>query len=407
MRFMRLASFPKNRPEWLNWRNGIFLGVGLVGLGIAIALATGQLKAGIGGGKTEVTSVKTTVGGVETTTTTTPQEAKTLWDWLSLAGVPLSLAGLGFWLQLQQQKQNDLQKERELEQTKQLAAIEQDIAEQNRQEEALQNYFDKVSALLEKGLTEIAAKGDAAMPEEINLLNTWKKILRARTLSILLRLDSDHNRTLTMFLFEADIIPKLVTFNHANLRGANLRDAILYESNFNYANLSGADLYSVRLSRAKMQGANLSGATLRHADLSGVKLMEADLNGADLSKANLCFVNLSRADLSNADLSKANLSQANLSGADLSKAGLYFAIMLNVDLRGAKGLNEEQLENENPPYLCRTQLPEGMDIDPNRDCDRLKRMHPSYAIVLQDWDASTKNYANLEGSDLTNANLPD
>ncbi|XGB43239.1 MAG: hypothetical protein LVS60_05540 [Nodosilinea sp. LVE1205-7] len=138
---MRLASFPKNRPEWLNWRNGIFLGVGLVGLGIAIALATGQLKAGIGGGKTEVTSVKTTVGGVETTTTTTPQEAKTLWDWLSLAGVPLSVAGLGFWLQTEQHKRN----------------------EEQLQEEILQNYYDKVSALLvDKNLLAIRGQTRAS-----------------------------------------------------------------------------------------------------------------------------------------------------------------------------------------------------------------------------------------------------
>jgi hypothetical protein len=48
-------------------------------------------------------------------------KGKTLWDWLSLAGVPLFLAGLGFWLQLQQQKQTQDQLE-----------TERDIAEQNR-----------------------------------------------------------------------------------------------------------------------------------------------------------------------------------------------------------------------------------------------------------------------------------
>ena len=106
-----------------------------------------------------VTSVKTTVGGVETTTTKTPQDAKTLWDWLNLAGVvaiPVVLAGLGAQLQDQQQKRSEEQSQ-----------VEREIADENRQEEVLQNYFDRVSALLvDKNLLAIAAKGDTATPEE-------------------------------------------------------------------------------------------------------------------------------------------------------------------------------------------------------------------------------------------------
>ncbi len=282
----------KQRPNWLNWRSGISFGVGLVGLGIAIALATGKLKAGIGGGKTEVTSVKTTVGGVETTTTTTPQEAKTLWDWLSLAGVPVSLAGLGFWLQIQQQKQNDLQKERELEQTKQLAAVERDIAEQNRQEEALQNYYDKISALLvDKNLLAIAAKReilvtdakpDTTALEERELLDVSVDVIRARTLTTLRRLDSTRKTSLIQFLLEAEVISKL---------------------------------------KLGLQNANLEGANLE----------------------------------------KAHLEKAHLKGANLTKA---------------IGLTKEQLEGQDPPYLCSTKLPEGIDIDPNRDCARLARDFP-------------------------------
>ena len=116
------------RPPWLT-RSNVLWGTGIaLGLGVAIALATGTLKAGIGGGKTEVTSVKTTVGGVETTITTTPQDAKTLWDWLSLLGVPTSLAGLGAWLQLKDQKIADKNRKQDLE-----------IAQGTREEEALQH----------------------------------------------------------------------------------------------------------------------------------------------------------------------------------------------------------------------------------------------------------------------------
>ncbi len=103
-----------------------------------------------------------------------------------MVAVPIVLGVLGFRLQAQQQKQNEAQKQRELEQTEKLAAtqreqteklaaVERGIAEQNRQEEALQNYYDKVSALLvEKNLLAIVAKvakGDTATLEEKELLD--------------------------------------------------------------------------------------------------------------------------------------------------------------------------------------------------------------------------------------------
>jgi len=358
-------------PKWLkNPRNVILLSVGLgTVLGIAIALATGTLKAGFGAGTTTVTSEKTDSQGkvIERTTTKTPQEAKTLWDWLSLAGVPLSLAGLGFWLQLQQQKQNDLQKERELRQTEELAAvereqtkelaiiqreqteklatIEQDIAEQNRQEEALQNYYDKVSALLvDRNLVAIAAKGDTTTPEERELLDVAVDVIRARTLTTLRKLDSTRKTSLIRFLLESEVISKLeMGLAKANLEGADLR----------VANLSSANLYD---------------ADLRGANLSSANLYEADLMGANLSKANLYKANLEWANLWSANLSKANLSKANL-----SHANLRFALLEGANLDYAIGLTKEQLEGENPPFLCRTKLPEGIDIDPNRDCERLEK----------------------------------
>ena len=96
----------------------------------------------------------------------------------------------------------------------------------------------------------------------------------------------------------------------ANLSGAYLSGAYLFE-----ANLSGADL-----SEANLFGANLSEADLSRANLSGAYLSGAYLFEADLSEANLFGANLSEADLSRANLSRANLSRANLSEANLSRA---------------------------------------------------------------------------------------
>ena len=236
---------------------------------------------------------------------------KTLWDWLNLAGVvavPLVLAWFGFRLQLQQQKQNDLQKKRELEQTK--AQFE---------EEALQHYLDRVSNLvLEKNLLAISAKLPPTT-EERELLEASVAVIRLLTLSILRRLsDGVRKASVVRILIDTDIILGL----KVSLRDADLSDA----------DLRGADLFS-----ANLRGAILTSAILNDADLS-----DADLNGADLSGAYL---------------SGADLSGASLNGADLSGASL----------RDARKLTKEQLEKA---YLCGTKLPEGIDMDPNRDCSK-------------------------------------
>jgi uncharacterized protein YjbI with pentapeptide repeats len=319
-------------------------------------------------------------------------KGKTLWDWLSLAGIPLSLAGLGFWLQLQQQKQNDLQKQRELEQTEKLAAvereqtkalatIEQDIAEQSRQEEALQNYYDKVSALLvEKNLLAIADKKDDATPEEKQLLGVSVDVIRARTLTTLRRLDKTRKTSLIQFLLESEVISKLkLSLAKADLIGADLEGTDLANANLEGAKLNGAKLNGANLYGANLNHANLKGAKLRVADLADASLNEANLSGADLKHACLSGAELREANLKGTkltDLNGADLIYTDLSGVDLSGVSLNQTVLLGADLINAEGLTKEQLEGQNLPYLCNTQLPKDIDIDPNRDCERLMKGSP-------------------------------
>jgi len=61
----------------------------------------------------------------------------------------------------------------------------------------------------------------------------------------------------------------------AELYGADLREASLYE-----AELYGADLRGADLRAANLYGANLRGADLRGANLYGANLDEANLDGA-------------------------------------------------------------------------------------------------------------------------------
>ena len=259
------------------------------------------------------------------------QSDKTWWDLLSVLGVPLSLAGLGFYFQ-QQQKRSDEQ-----------AKLEREIAESNQQEEILQAYFDRLSALLlDKNLLSIAAKLSSlsdpnkpqqeALIEQKELLDKSVDVIRARTLSILRRLKDSRERksSVIRFLLESDIISKLKL------------------------SLSEADLFNANLSGANLSGANLGGANLFEANLSS-----ANLSYANLSSANLSGANLSYADLSGANLSSANLFEANLSGAWLGSA----------KLSDVKNWTEDQLSEAK---LCNTQLPEGCKLDPNRDCQELR-----------------------------------
>lgn len=125
----------------------------------------------------------------------------------------------------------------------------------------------------------------------------------------------------------------------------------------------GVDLEGVAAPKADLSRINLSGGKLSRANFMLAQLDYSDLSNANLSNANLSFADLSCADLSNANLSFANLSNADLSGADLSGADLSCA-----DLSSPKSLTEEQLSKA---LLCGTELPRGVELDPNRDCNRL------------------------------------
>ncbi len=348
-------------------------------------------------------------------------KGKTLWDWLSLAGVPVSLAVLGFWLQLQQQQRNEEQ-----------AKLERDIADENRQEEILQNYYDKVSALLvEKNLLAISTKAakaekdldfqeistapttvDTATPEERQLLDVSVDVIRARTLTTLRRLNGSRKTSLIRFLLEAEVINRLkLSLAGADLDGADLWGADLSGADLSFGTLFGAkllnaDLRGIQLNNANLKDANLSGANLSNAAFYNANLSNADLSNADLSnavgyQANLSNANLSGAKINSANFFRADLSRANLQGAVLSDANLTGAFLNNaclldanlngadlrntnlsgthigwIDLSSTKGLTKEQLEGEDPPYLCGTQLPIGIDIDPDRDCERWDRELP-------------------------------
>jgi uncharacterized protein YjbI with pentapeptide repeats len=354
----------------------IVIPVVIVIIGVVVTFRDIILPGGIGIGADEpVTRTVEFDSGhnlIKTVETIKKDPGKTLWDWLSLLGVPTTLAIFGYWLQQIQQKRAEAITKDQLE-----------IAANENREDSLQVYIDRLSSLLvEKNLLAIATKHLHAESEaeqldlanEKELLDSAVDVIRARTLSILRRFENDAERktSVLQFLLEADFISRLkldlsraslskvelfqanlcgATLNQADLRGADLSGASLIQANLSRSNLSGADLSGADLSDADLSWANLSGADLgevkltevhpfgsaneRLMYLSGAKLRQANLSCADLSKANLRGADLSGANLSEADLSGANLSGANLSEADLSGANLSEANLSGANLSRA------------------------------------------------------------------------
>jgi len=226
------------------------------------------------------------------------------WDWLKILLIPAVIALGGFLL-------NRAQSQRD-----------QQIASERAQDEALQGYLDGMPELLtgKEQTLHRAQPGDS--------LST---VARARTLTLLSRLDSARKRSVLEFLYEASLIDLGQTF-----------------ISLEQADLSGSDLNGANLIRADLSGANLSWeADLIDAILSGAKPRgEADLRDADLRDANLSDANLREADLSYDKLSSANLQGANLTDANLTGANLSNAKVTSEQLAEAKSLEGATMPND-------------------------------------------------------------
>jgi hypothetical protein len=181
--------------------------------------------------------------------------SKPLWDSLKLLAAPLTVGAAVPLL-------NWLQKKREL-----------DIGNQRAQDEALQAYLDQMSQLLTDKDTPLRqAKKDDAM----------RTLARARTLTVLAKLDGSRKWSVLMFLQEARLISiedgPTVCLQWANLQGADLGEVVLEGADLRETKLQRAYLYA-----AKLRGAKLSGADLTKADLSGVDLTEVEVTEEQLA----------------------------------------------------------------------------------------------------------------------------
>jgi uncharacterized protein YjbI with pentapeptide repeats len=270
----------------------------------------------------------------------------TLRNWLPTVGALLVavVIALGIWAITWQLAKLENQR----------AEAERELAEQRAQDDALQAYLAQMSQLmLDRKLLE-AIPGDPV-----------HTLAQARTSTAILRLDAEHNESVTHFLINSDLsvrsedsarLLRGSTLSHAKLSGAHLSNADLGD-----ADLSGADLSNAVMVNANLIGADLSGADLSNALLDNADLV-AHLPNADLSGANLIGANLSDANLFSADLSNANLIGANLSRAVLSEANLIDANLENANLGGVDGITNEELERQ-ADSLVGADMPNGQKYE--------------------------------------------
>lgn len=316
-------------------------------------------------------------------------KGKTLWDFLQLLVVPLTLALVGFGLQ-------DFAKQRE-----------QQIADDKAKQDTLVEYLDQMADSLNAGLLKEKPGSEKFIIAQARTVTALQSLDRKRQHLIIQFLRAsglsktsdqttaeklaDQDRVL---LYQAQMEKATLinsdlsgaVFIQANLKGANfncdLREneseilcSDLSSADFRGASLRNANLRNTDLNNANLRNTGLSNTDLRNANLFNADLFNADLFNAKLRDANLVAANLSAANLFSADLSAANLDIANLRDANLGNT-----IVLATNLSAAQNLTKEQLEGAFPPYLCKAKLPSTITVEPNRDCEqlpqRLMKLYP-------------------------------
>lgn len=335
----------------------------------------------------------------------------TLWDWMGLLLFPVVFAiAAFFFIRTQRDTHRTVAADR--------LRVEQQIAEDDRNQKTLEAYFTYMTDLLvERGLRN--------SDED----NEVRRVARTRTLAVLRGLDGERKGQVLQFLHESDLISKPTVVNlagaylngahlpqanllDADLRDANLEDAVLDQANLRGAYLRDAKLHGARLREAYLREANLRGADLgeaymREANLRGAYLRGANLRGANLRDANLRDTNLRDANLRDVKLRGAYLRGANLIGADLAwadlrGANLSGALLTGANLSGANlsgaTLNEANLSETN---LGQANLREADVVLADLSKANLREAELVWAYLV--W--SNLSGARLTGADLTEATL--
>jgi len=172
------------------------------------------------------------------------QPGKTLWDWLQLLIIPIALASVALIFNAQQQSMN------------------QQLAQQSRQEQVVDAYIDRMSNLLTSDHSlHDSEPGDPK-----------RAAAQAITLTALERLDSNHKSIVILFLYRADLLKyhfykqgETTCGKPSDLR-VKLADEqpviTLSQGNIEGVTINDLDLSCIDLHNTHLEGSNFSASVL-------------------------------------------------------------------------------------------------------------------------------------------------
>jgi len=209
--------------------------------------------------------------------TTKEVRTPTFWDILGLVFIPLlggvTVVGVGYLFNKKQREREeaiqalraqDAALQQYLDQMSDLL-INRDLRPEPEDSEptGLQKYLDHAKDLL----TSLKLRAE---PEDAKPNVYVRDLAKARTVAVLLGLDSEHKRRPLKLIYELELIKKgnpILKLGNAGLEGANLSELTLHEADLTCADLRVSDL----------KGADLEGSNLNLVDLRGSDLRRADL----------------------------------------------------------------------------------------------------------------------------------
>lgn len=207
------------------------------------------------------------------------EPAKTLFDWLKLLIIPLSLGLLG-WLYKEAEKSKAKRSE-----------------EERSRNETINSFFNVITDLLQNH----------------NLGNNpsvqTRAMVKTRINMTLSQLDEARKGQVLQFLYESDLID---TTPKIRLLGASFNDSVLDQIVLGGSEIRGAYFKNASIKNANLNGIILNSCNLEKANLSGSQVENADFGYTNLKKCKMKKMDLTTVDFEGADLTKANLKGSTI-----------------------------------------------------------------------------------------------
>src|SRR5215212_3109257 len=249
-----------------------------------------------------------------------------LWDWMGLGIVSVAIFLVGLLFSRRQREQQEA------------------ATREHEQDAALAAYLDQMSDLM--------IDQQLGKDRKDNLEEHVRKVAEARTITVLLELDSEHKRRPLKLIYELGLINtphpvlnlKKVGLDEADLSELTLRDACLEGADLRRANLSGADLTDANFlpyDENNPTAWNKHNLVKRNTLNNGASFYRERF-GSSVRKA----LKAPKASKARKAIKVTNLSGATLREAQFCNAWLHGVNLSGADLKGAKGIPIEKLEQQ-------------------------------------------------------------